>query len=119
MDTNILIMLSAGVGVGIFASFAGVGGGLLMVPLLLYAGFSAQKAVGTSFLAILIISASAIFAHNRLENIDWKTGLLLGVGGLIGAQLGAYLVEYVPTLYFRKIFAFFISCIAIYLFLKK
>ncbi len=119
MDTNILIMLSAGFGVGIFASFAGVGGGLLMVPLLLYAGFSAQKSVGTSFVAILIISASAIFAHSRLENIDWKTGLLLGVGGLLGAQLGAYLVEHVPTPYFRKIFAIFISGVAIYLFIKK
>lgn len=119
MDMHILIMLAAGFGVGVFASFAGLGGGLLMVPLLLYTGFSAQKAVGTSFLAILIISISAIFAHSRLGNVDWKTGLILGVGGLIGAQLGAYLVEHVPTPYFRKIFALFISGIAFYLFFKK
>ena len=119
MSMHIATMLAAGLGIGVFASFAGLGGGLLMVPLLIYTGFSAQKAVGTSFIAILIISVSAIFTHNKLENIDWRTGLLLGMGGLIGAQIGAHLVEHVPTIYFRKIFAIIISVIAIYLFMKK
>jgi uncharacterized membrane protein YfcA len=52
------VLLASGIVVGIGASFSGLGGGFLMIPLLLYAGYSAQKAVGTSFLAILVISSS-------------------------------------------------------------
>ncbi len=57
--------------VGILASFTGLGGGFLMVPLLLFLGYDAQKSVGTSFMAIVVISISALFAHSKLKNIDY------------------------------------------------
>jgi len=55
-----LALLGCGIVVGIGASFTGLGGGFLMIPILLFMGYSAQKAVGTSFLAILVISISAL-----------------------------------------------------------
>lgn len=112
-------MLLAGVGVGIGASFSGLGGGFLMVPLLLFLGYSAQKAVGTSFLAILVISASALLAHNKLANVDYRTGILLGIGGIVGAQIGARLIEHVSTANFKKIFALVLIGLATYLFFKN
>jgi uncharacterized membrane protein YfcA len=119
MNTSMLIILLSGVVVGIGAAFAGLGGGFLMVPLLLFMGYSAQKAVGTSFLAILVISVSALLAHNKLANVDYKAGILLGAGGIIGAQIGARLVEHVSTGNFKKIFALILFCLALYLFVKK
>ncbi len=120
MDTTTaLLLLVSGIGVGIGASFSGLGGGFIMVPLLLFMGYSAQKAVGTSFLAILIISISALFAHNKFANVDYKTGLLLGLGGFVGAQLGAYLVQQVSTTHFKKIFAGILAGLAVYLFFRK
>ncbi len=110
--------LLIGMGVGIGAAFSGLGGGFLMVPLLLFLGYSAQKAVGTSFMAILIISISALFAHGRLDNIDYRTGVLLGLGGMAGAQIGARLLENVSTGQFRKIFALVLVGLAGYLFFK-
>jgi hypothetical protein len=112
-------MLLAGVGVGIGASFSGLGGGFLMVPLLLFLGYSAQKAVGTSFLAILVISASALLAHNKLANVDYRTGILLGIGGIVGAQIGARLLEHVSTASFKKIFALILMGLAGYLFVRN
>jgi hypothetical protein len=114
-----ILMLLAGVGVGIGASFSGLGGGFLMVPLLLFLGYSAQKAVGTSFLAILVISASALLAHNKLANVDYRTGILLGIGGIAGAQIGARLLEHVSTANFKKIFALILIGLATYLFFKN
>ena len=114
-----VVMVILGVVVGIAASFSGLGGGFLMVPLLLMMGFTAQKAVGTSFLGIFVISISALLAHNKLANVDWKLGLLLGVGGVIGAQVGARLVEHVSTAQFKKIFAVILVGLAAYLFFKK
>ena len=119
MDANIFLLVALGVMTGIGASFSGLGGGFIMVPVLLFLGYPAQKAVGTSFLAILIISVSALIAHNKLGDVDFKMGLLLGIGGVIGAQVGARLVEYVSTAQFKRIFAFILVGLAAYLFFKK
>jgi uncharacterized membrane protein YfcA len=119
MHDNMLLLVVSGIVVGIGASFTGLGGGFLMIPLLLFLGFSAQKAVGTSFLAILVISISALIAHNRLSNVDYKLGLLLGIGGIIGAQIGSRLVEHVSTANFKRIFALILVGLAAYLFVIK
>ena len=81
MYMNYALLGLGGILVGIGASFTGLGGGFLIVPLLLALGYSAQKAVGTSFLAILVIAVSALVAHNKLANVDYRVGVLLGVGG--------------------------------------
>ena len=112
-------MVIFGVVVGVGASFTGLGGGFLMIPMLLLLGFAAQKAVGTSFLAILVISISALVAHSKLANVDYRAGILLGIGGVIGAQVGARLVEHVSTANFKKIFAFVLVGLAAYIFFKK
>jgi uncharacterized membrane protein YfcA len=119
LNWNVLLMLVIGVGVGIGGAFTGLGGGFLMVPLLLFMGYSAQKSVGTSFLAILILSVSALLAHNKLANVDYRAGILLGIGGIFGAQIGARLVEHVSTANFKKIFACVLVGLAMYLFFKK
>ncbi|MFZ7112628.1 MAG: sulfite exporter TauE/SafE family protein [Desulfatiglandales bacterium] len=119
LSGGIVLMVGTGILVGIGASFSGLGGGFLMVPLLLFLGYSAQRSVGTSFLAILVISISALIAHNRLANVDYRAGILLGIGGVIGAQVGARLVEHVSTGNFKKIFAFILFGLGVYLFLKK
>jgi len=116
---KLALLAVVGVLIGIGASFSGLGGGFLVVPLLLLMGWSAQKAVGTSFLAILVISTSALIAHDKLANVDWKVGLALGLGGVIGAQLGARLLEGVPTDVFRRIFAVILAALAVYLFVKR
>ena len=119
MREKVFIFIFLGLIVGILASFTGLGGGFLMVPLLLLLGYGAQKAVGTSFMAIVIISISALFAHSKLQNVDYKVGILLGIGGIIGAQIGARLVEHVPTDTFKKIFAIILVLLALRLFLKR
>ncbi len=119
MDITSVLIVTSGIFVGIFASFTGLGGGLLMVPILLYLGFTAQKAVGTSFLGILVIAVSALIAHNKLANVDYKYGILLGLGGIMGAQIGARLLEHVSTDNYKKIFAMILSGFAVYLFFKK
>lgn len=119
MSPNLLLLLGTGVLVGVAAAFTGLGGGFIMVPLLLFFGYAAQKAVGTSFLAILMISISAVLAHNKLQNIDYKVAIMLGLGGVVGAQVGARLLEHVSTGQFRRLFAVVLVGLAGYLFFKK
>ena len=119
MAPNVFILALIGIVVGIGAAFTGLGGGFLVVPLLLMLGYPAQKAVGTSFVTILVVSLSALFAHNKLANVDFRVGLLLGVGGIVGAQIGARLLQHVSTEGFKKIFALVLVGLAFYLFFKK
>jgi uncharacterized membrane protein YfcA len=119
VNLNSILMVVGGVVVGIGAAFTGLGGGFLIVPLLLVLGYPAQKAVGTSFLAILVISLSALVANNKLANVDFRIGLMLGLGGIVGAQIGARLIEHVSTASFKRIFAGILVCLAGYLFFQK
>jgi uncharacterized protein len=119
LENHLWLMLVLGVLTGIAAAFWGVGGGIVMVPMMLFLGFTAQKAVGTSLFAILIISVSAIVAHSRLANVDYKMGVLLGVGGIVGAQIGARLVEHLSTASFKKTFALVLWAVGVYFFVKK
>lgn len=119
MALNYIVLVGFGILVGIGAAFAGLGGGFLVVPVLLFLGYSAQRAVGTSFLTILVISVSALIAHNKLQNVDYKIGALLGVGGIIGAQVGARILPHVSTAQFKRIFAVILVALAAYLFFKK
>ncbi len=119
MDPKYLLIILTGVFVGLGASFSGLGGGFLMVPLLLFMGYPAQKAVGTSFLGILVIAISALVAHNKLANVDYRVGMLLGLGGIVGAQIGPRLLEHVTTAGFKRIFAVVLMGLATYLFFQK
>ena len=119
MEMTTLAILVGGVVVGLGAAFTGLGGGFLMVPLLLFWGFTAQKAIGTSFLAIVMISISALFAQQKLGNVDYKMGLLLGIGGLIGAQVGTHLLEQISTDLYKKIFATILFMLGVFLLIKK
>ena len=116
---NYAIMVALGILIGIAASFTGLGGGFIMVPLLVFLGFTAQKAVGTSFMAILIISTSALFAHGKLNHVDYRLGLLIGLGGILGAQIGSRLVQYVSTDVFNKVFAIILVALAARMFFQK
>ena len=116
---NVVFFLLSGLIVGIGGAFFGLGGGFLIVPLLLLMGFPAQRAVGTSFLAIVVISLSALLAHNRLAHVDYRTGILLGIGGVVGAQIGTLLVNHVSTDNFRRLFALLLMVLSVYVFFKK
>jgi uncharacterized membrane protein YfcA len=112
-------MVGLGLLAGIGASFSGLGGGFLVVPLLVILGYTPQRAVGTSFMAIVIISLSALFAHGKLEQVDYKMGLLLGLGGIVGAQVGSRLLQHVSGPVFNKIFAAILVALAVRMFFQK
>ncbi len=116
---NYAIMVAIGIVIGIAASFTGLGGGFIMVPLLIFLGFTAQKAVGTSFMAILIISTSALLSHGKLNHVDYRLGILIGLGGIVGAQIGSRLVQYVSNDVFNKVFAIILVALAARMFFQK
>ncbi|MEO1131629.1 MAG: sulfite exporter TauE/SafE family protein [Cyanobacteria bacterium J06639_1] len=93
----IAILAVGGIVAGISAGVLGIGGGVLLVPLLVTAGASPTEAVGTSTLAIVLTATSGSIQNWRAGNLDWRKVLILGIPALITAQLGALLAEAVPS----------------------
>ncbi|WP_051261132.1 sulfite exporter TauE/SafE family protein [Desulfovibrio inopinatus] len=110
-----LLFFFFGLCIGTMASFAGMGGGFLIVPLLLGCGFSSGRAVGTSLSCVLLLTTSSLVAAISEGTIDPVFGLLIGIGGALGAQIGSRLVHHVPTRIFRKIFSFVLLALALFL----
>ncbi len=86
--TFVIIGVLAGIAAGIF----GVGGGIVIIPALIYwAGFSQHKATGTS-LAVLLppIGIAATFEYYRHGNVDVRAAVILAATMLLGSWVGAY-----------------------------
>lgn len=92
--TPIAALLAAGVVGGILSGLLGVGGGVVLVPLLVtVAGFSQHRAHATSLAAIVPIAAAAAARFGRAGEVDLDTALLLAAGAIVGAQLGARIMH--------------------------
>lgn len=114
METAGFVLL--GIFVGFASALTGLGGGFLVVPLLLWLGRPHGQAVGTSFVTILVLGCSALFAHSRLAHVDWRIGLLLGLGGIAGAQVGARVVDRVDPALWSRLFAAVLLAVAVRMF---
>ena len=91
MSANIFLLLGMGGGVGFLSGIFGVGGGFLMTPLLIFIGVPPAVAVGTEANQIVAASVSGVLAHWRRGNVDFKMGIVLLAGGIVGSSIGVWL----------------------------
>ena len=91
LSLNILVLLMIGGGVGFLSGLFGVGGGFLLTPLLIFLGVPSPVAVATGANQVVGASVSGVIAHWRRRNVDFKMGVVLVVGGLLGAAVGVWL----------------------------
>ena len=105
--------------VGLLSSVSGLGGGFMIVPLLIFLGREAKLAVATSFVFILAVSISSIIAHYRLGNVDIKTGLILGLGGIVGAQIGPHVLQHISEQNFKRLFSVLLVITAVWIFVDS
>ncbi len=98
VSVNIFIILGMGVGVGMLSGIFGVGGGFLMTPLLMFIGIPSPVAVATEANQIVASSVSGVLAHWRRNNVDFKMGSILLVGGVIGSTAGVWIFAWLRTL---------------------
>jgi uncharacterized membrane protein YfcA len=86
------VYAAIGFAAGIVSGLLGIGGGLVMVPLLAgWCGMPLKRALGTSLLTIWALVIPGTIVHAFLGNIDWWVALFLSIGAVPGARLGATL----------------------------
>ena len=112
-----IVLLVIGVVGGIAAGLFGVGGGLVVVPALIYwAGFSQHRATGTS-LAVLLppIGLAAALEYYRHGNVDVKAAILVAAGMFVGGWVGAHIANEMKGPHLRLAFGLFVCTMGFYL----
>lgn len=113
--TEWLAYAGLGAFAGVLAGLLGVGGGLIIVPVLamlfLQAGVSPSVimhlAVGTSLATIVFTSLSSVWAHHRHGAVRWEVFLALLPGIILGAGLGALMADWLPSDNLQVVFGLF------------
>ena len=94
VSVNAFLLLGLGGIVGVLSGMFGVGGGFLMTPLLFFIGIPPAVAVATEANQIVASSFSGALAHLKRKTVDLKMGLILLIGGLLGAGIGLIIFNY-------------------------
>lgn len=98
--------LGIGLIAGLFSGYVGVGGGFIMVPLMTaWLAVPMKKASGTSLIAIMILAVPGVIGQMLLGHVDYMAGIMICIGAIPGAVLGAKLVPHIPERALRFVFA--------------
>lgn len=124
---QILILISIGLAAGTVGSLIGLGGGIIIVPMLLnidhfLSAFSTvpiHVAVGTSLITIVFSSLSSTLSYHKQKRIDYKSGILFLIGSVPGSLLGTYINSLLNTERFTLFFGIFLICISVFLFVSS
>ncbi len=102
--------LAVGAAAGLLSGLLGIGGGLVVGPVLALLGMPLPRALGTSLVAVAPIAAVAALAGWKTapDQLAWTTALLVAVGGQLGAPLGARLLVSLPVRALRMVFIGFL-----------
>ena len=85
------------IGIGLTVGVLGSGGSILTTPLLVYlVGFDAKQAITASLLVVAVTSSFGLIGHARAGRVIWRTGLIFGGAGMVGAFLGGQIGQHLP-----------------------
>ena len=108
-----------GFAAGILGSMIGLGGGIIVVPILTFFGFPPTLAVSNSLFAAFSNATGSTISYSRQKRIEYSLGLKLGLLTIPGTILGAYISSDVTPGIFKILFGIVLISSAIYIFLRK
>lgn len=121
MLVSILIYLCCGAVAGVLAGLLGVGGGIVIVPMMVAvfpsqgipAEYVQQIALGTSLASIMITSISSSRAHHKRGAVHWDIFRNITPGILLGTFLGGLVATHMPTLFLKVFFICFLGFVSL------
>jgi len=112
-------LIPLGFAAGILGSMIGLGGGIIVVPVLTFLGFPPTVAASNSLFAALSNSIASTISYSRQKRIEYFLGLKLGLLAIPGTILGAILSTDIAPDIFKILFGLVLIASAIYIFLRK
>lgn len=111
-------LVGIGLAAGFFSALFGVGGGIIVVPLLILAGLAAKEATATSLAVIGFTAVFGVVAFTALGHVDWDGAALVGLPAMAGTILGTWAQQRISSRLLVVLFALFIIAVAIELFVS-
>lgn len=116
-NKRVVFLILTGLLVGLFAGLFGIGGGIILVPMLIYVfKFPHKLAAGTSLMSVIFPVSSAVVTYLWQGHYDLVVAALLAVGSSIGAQIGARLLHRINPQIIRFIFIIILFSLVVSLF---
>lgn len=110
----VAVVLGLALLIGIVLGLLGGGGSILTVPILTHvAGMSTKSAIAASLFVVGVTSAAAVIVHARAGRVRWRTGVIFGAAGMLGAYGGGVLAGYIPARVLMVLFAFMMAATAL------
>ncbi|EAH5983020.1 sulfite exporter TauE/SafE family protein [Campylobacter upsaliensis] len=105
-----LVGIISGIASGLF----GIGGGMIIVPTMLFLGISSHQAVAISVVQMIFAAIFGSYINHKKKNLNFKDGIYIGLGGLLGASFSGTLVSFLSDIALTAIFL----CVSFAFFLK-
>ena len=107
-------LLGIGIAGGVLSGLLGVGGGVIMVPLLvIWAGYGQRDAHALSLGAIIPISLASVLIYGAAGKVRVVDGIALAAGAVVGARLGAGALSRIDERTLKLVFGLFLAAVAI------
>jgi len=114
-----LWLIPLGFAAGLLGSMIGLGGGIIVVPVLTFLGFPPTAAASNSLFAALSNAIASTISYSKQKRIEYPLGLKLGLLSIPGTVLGAIISTDVAPDMFKILFGFVLIASAAYIFLRK
>ncbi|MCG1022559.1 sulfite exporter TauE/SafE family protein [Sutcliffiella horikoshii] len=92
-----LLFILLGFSISMLSGFFGIGGGLVLTPVLLLLGYTPIEAISTSLLYTIGTSLAGVYAHFKMKNIQWKAALIIGASGVVATQVAYPVVSWLES----------------------
>ena len=117
---TVVLLMFIGLIAGILSGLIGIGGGIIMVPMLLILGFSQQQAQGTSLAALLPpVTLFAVINYHKAGFIDWRYAIIISLVFVIGGYFGSKIAVNIDQKTLKKIFGVLLLLIGAKMLLTK
>lgn len=118
--STILFLVCIGLLAGFLSGILGIGGGIVMVPLLLVIGFTQHQAQGISLAAMLPpVTLLAVLQYSKEGYVDWKIALVISATFIIGGFFGSKLAVVISEQLLKRIFGVLMLIIALKMIFSK
>ena len=99
-----IILVLVGILVGTLSGFFGIGGGMILIPILLLLGIDIKTAIGISIVQMVFSSLYGSYLNHKKGSLILGEGVWVGIGGFIGGAIGAYVSHLLPERVLQSLF---------------
>jgi len=99
-------LILVGIFIGTMAGFFGIGGGMILIPILLVLGFDIKDAIGISIIQMVFSSIYGSYLNHKKGSLIIGEGIFVGLGGFVGGYIGGYVTHYVADAVLQGLFFF-------------